>query len=80
MALNAFTSSEQKVTYSGPIQNKWISHGRSKGYHIEILDNSSKQVITLNCSAEDYENLSDGEIISKSFKVGGLGIPYKWKF
>jgi hypothetical protein len=80
MALNAVTGSNKEVTYRGPIQKKWMSQGRSTGYHIVVLDESSKELITLNCSNKVYDTLSEGQIFSKNFKVGGFGIPYRWRF
>ncbi|MGH8048038.1 MAG: hypothetical protein ACREKL_12420 [Chthoniobacterales bacterium] len=80
MALNAVTGTGAMVTYSGPIQGKWINHGKSRSYHFSILDDSSHEIIKLNCNASEYSRLSIGSIASRTFQLGGFGIPYRWRF
>lgn len=79
MAFNAFTGSGEKVIYEGPIEEKWISKGKHWSYHLEIRDQKTLKTVTLNCSKNFYNSVSEGDYISDHFYMGGLGFPYRWK-
>jgi hypothetical protein len=81
MAINAATSSGEKMVYRGPIKRKWIGRGsRGRFYEIDVLDSSTSQVITLDVSPEKYASLREGDIFTTEFIRGGFGIPYRWRF
>lgn len=80
MACNAMTSSGRSIVYSGQVISKFISGARTKSHQIVITDRSSNEPITLTVSPYDFATLSVGDSIHKSFHVGGLGIPYRWRF
>jgi hypothetical protein len=81
MALNAATSSGEKMIYSGPIQRKWISRGgRGTSYQIDLLDQSTSTVIQLMISPQKYTSVKEGENFTIEFIRGGFGIPYRWRF
>jgi hypothetical protein len=81
MAINAATSSGEKIIYSGPIQQKWIAHdSRGKSYQIDLFDLSTSSAITLTISPREYALLSKGDIFKTEFIRGGFGVPYRWRF
>ncbi len=79
MAINAFTGNGEEIVYEGPIESKWISKGRRWSYHIEVRDNKTSEIVTLNCSKKFYNSVSEGSQISEHYYIGGLGFPYRWK-
>lgn len=80
MALNAATATGARVVYKGPIVRKWVSKGKSTSYHIDIYDEATRMPVTLNCSSQRYDSLSEGQVISREFQLGGFGIPFGWRF
>jgi hypothetical protein len=81
MAVNAITGTGETITFHGPIQEKRTSQGRrSTSYQVVILDQTSHERVTLKCSSSDYVKFHTGDVISRTFQVGGFGIPYRWKF
>jgi len=80
MAYNAMTPSGHSIVYSGQILRKFISGGRVRGHQVVIMDRSTHEPITLSVSSNNFATLSVGNSVQKSFHVGGLGIPYRWRF
>jgi hypothetical protein len=79
MALNAATSTGDRMAYSGPIQRKWILQGRGKSYQIDVLDSSTAHMVTFIIPPQKYNSLSEGDIFTAEFIRGGFGIPYRWR-
>ncbi len=81
MAVNAATGHGETLTYQGPIERKWIQHGRNNfnSCMIDIKDTTSAEVVPLVVSPQSYASLLPGEMVSVSFRRGGLGIPYRWR-
>lgn len=79
LGVNAFTGSGETITFTGPVEEKWITKGRHTGYHIAIRDSKTQEEVRLNCSESRYQTLQIGDSVSESFEVGGLNIPYRWK-
>jgi hypothetical protein len=80
MALNALSSTGETITYRGPIQRKWVAHGRATSYQIDVLDAATSQVVTLIIRPQEYAALKEGDRFSTKFIRGGFGIPYRWRF
>ena len=82
MAVNAASSSGEKIIYRGPIQRKWIRRGArgNTSYEIDVLDSSTSTLVTLDVSSQKYISLHEGEIYTAEFIRGGFGIPYRWRF
>jgi hypothetical protein len=80
MALNLLTSPDKKITYHGTIERKWESNGRTVSYHVDLLDTTTRQLVTLNYSPAHYAQVARGDTISETYFAGRLGIPARWKY
>ncbi len=75
--LNAACGNGGLLTYDGPVQRKFETGGRTRGWHIEILDTSQGMPITFNVSPKVYAAISVGERYHRSMQKGCFGIPYQ---
>ena len=78
--LNAATSSGESVKFEGPVLSKCSSSGKGTTYIIEIADHNSALPVKLTASREEYESIKVGETVSRCMQIGGLGIPYRWRY
>jgi len=80
MILNALLPKQGELVYEGPIVHKWISQGRSRGYQLVLLDEATRERVTLTVSERAYERFSERDRARSTFTLGGFGIPYRWRF
>lgn len=80
LLVNALLPSRGPVTYAGPVIEKPLSGGRTTTYLIVLDDFHTGEPITLAVSREAYDKIPLGMIVDQTFTIGGLGIPYNWRF
>ena len=80
MAVNAFLPSHGSVTYEGPVIDKQTSGGRVTSYQLILDDIRSGEPVTLPVSRAAYAGIPLGQTVHQTFTLGGLGIPYNWRF
>jgi len=81
MALNAVLPSRGEVIYEGPVVKKWTSGKKNRiSYIIVVRDRATQKDMKLHAPKWQFEQLSVGDTMRKSFTLGGLGIPYRWRY
>jgi hypothetical protein len=83
MALNAILPSPGEVVYEGPVIKKRESISSKGGrvkYLITIHDQATQETVTLYAPKWQFEQLSVGDTMKKTFSVGGLGLPFRWRY
>lgn len=80
MLANALTSSGEVVLYSGPVVNKWVNQGKGKSYILQVADRRTSKSIDILASVHEYESITVGGQFSRCMSVGGLGLPYVWRY
>lgn len=80
LGLNAVLPATGSVEYRGRIIEKHESHGRHSSYSIRLIDERTKESVTLAVSACDYPSLAEGQTYVECFETGRLGIPFHWRY
>ena len=79
IAASSIGASHQEVVLSGPILKKWTRSYRTTSHYIQIQDDRSQAKYSLHVSPAEYSALEVGADYSRTYLVGRLGIPYRWR-
>jgi hypothetical protein len=74
--VNGLFSTNDTVTYEGPITKLYISGGRHKECEVVLTDHSAGE-ITLGVSRTEYATLVLGQTYRRQMRIGLLGIPFR---
>ena len=78
--VNALTTTGETVQYQGIVQSKCIVSGKGRTYVIEISDRKTGRNVELIAKKAEYEGTAIGSYLSRCMNVGGLGLPYVWRY
>ncbi len=80
IAANALFPARGSVTYQGPVVGQFIRQGKNKCYVVDILDEATRQLITLNVSREEYGALKPSVHYQRTYTIGFFGRLYRWRW
>jgi hypothetical protein len=78
--VNAATSNGDVVLFTGRVANKWISQGKGKSFIVQLVDGRTSRPVEVLASRQEYESVAVGGQFSRCMSVGGLGLPYLWRY
>jgi len=80
MAINA-SGDRGLGVYEGALQHKWISRGRSSTSNIlTFTDAASRRTVDAQVSQELYDSAGIGAMVHCEYRIGTLGIAYRWRY
>jgi len=80
LLVNAASSPGEAVRFEGPVLSKHEHHGRSTTLVVVVLDRYSGKRVSLPTRREEYESVKVGATMSRCIQIGGLGIPFRWRY
>jgi hypothetical protein len=80
IAFNALAGPGTPITFSGPIIAKHRDGGKSVSYDVEILDSISQRNMSFTVGLDYFNRAQLGDTYQETFRMGRLGIPYRWRW
>jgi hypothetical protein len=78
--VNAATAHGETIRFEGPVLAKRVSNGKSTTYIVEIEDRRTGRQVELTTKREEYESIKVGATVSRCMQLGGLEIPFRWRY
>jgi hypothetical protein len=78
--LNVASSSGEAVRFEGPVLSKYESKAKSTTLVVQIQDRYSGQQVKFSLPRDEYESVKVGDPLSRCMQMGGLGIPFRWRY
>jgi hypothetical protein len=80
LLLNAVSTDRKTLDLGGVIIEKFVTGSKTNSYVVNTRNVHTNEEKKLQVTKEKYEHLQVGDVQKQCFFIGGLGLPFSWRF